>query len=127
MRWQGVVLAGLVGTTVAISAAGAPLAPARPKGGDKGVTLLHWWTSPSELAAVNAFFPFDVDRRAADLRMLLRDGRVPPLGDPALDILLYANRPSSVIAKLIDHFWSDVTVEEGKPPGPRGRDPQVAW
>jgi glucose/mannose transport system substrate-binding protein len=55
MRWQGVVLAGFVGSMAAVSAAGAAEAPAAPpKAGDKGVTLLHWWTSPSELAAVNA-------------------------------------------------------------------------
>ena len=39
-----------------------------------------------------------------------------PLGGRALDILIYlADRPGEVIAKqeLIDHVWSDVTVEEG--------------
>src|ERR1700680_2706830 len=49
-------------------------------------------------------------------KMLRRDGRVLPLGDRALDILTYlADRPGVVIAKqkLIDHVWSDVTVEEG--------------
>jgi DNA-binding winged helix-turn-helix (wHTH) protein len=38
-----------------------------------------------------------------------------PLGDRALDILTYlADRPGEVIAKqeLMDHIWSDVTVEE---------------
>ncbi|HWO33225.1 MAG TPA: winged helix-turn-helix domain-containing protein, partial [Candidatus Acidoferrum sp.] len=43
-------------------------------------------------------------------------GQVLPLGDRALDILIYlADRPGEVIAKqeLIDHVWSDVTVEEG--------------
>ncbi len=48
--------------------------------------------------------------------MLQRDGQVLPLGDRALDILIYlADRPGEVIAKqeLIDHVWSDVTVEEG--------------
>ncbi|HEY2664330.1 MAG TPA: winged helix-turn-helix domain-containing protein, partial [Candidatus Binataceae bacterium] len=48
--------------------------------------------------------------------MLLRDGQVLPLGGRALDILIYlADRPGEVIAKreLIDHVWSDVTVEEG--------------
>jgi DNA-binding winged helix-turn-helix (wHTH) protein len=38
------------------------------------------------------------------------------LGDRALDILSYlADRPGEVIAKqeLMDHVWSDVTVEEG--------------
>jgi predicted ATPase/DNA-binding winged helix-turn-helix (wHTH) protein len=49
-------------------------------------------------------------------RLLRRDGRVLPLGDRALDILTYlADRPGEVIAKqeLMDHVWSDVTVEEG--------------
>src|ERR1700742_3338583 len=49
-------------------------------------------------------------------RMLRHDGRVLPLGDRALDILTYlADRPGEVIAKqeLMDHIWSDVTVEEG--------------
>ena len=39
-----------------------------------------------------------------------------PSADRALDILIYlADRPGEVIAKqeLIDHVWSDVTVEEG--------------
>ena len=48
--------------------------------------------------------------------MLRRDGVVLPLGSRALDILIYlAERPGEVIAKqeLIDHVWSDVTVEEG--------------
>jgi DNA-binding winged helix-turn-helix (wHTH) protein len=51
-----------------------------------------------------------------------------PLGDRALGILIYlAERPGKVIAKqeLLDHIWSDVTVEEGAS-GPRGRDPQSA-
>src|SRR5450755_4443759 len=49
-------------------------------------------------------------------RILRRDGQVLPLGGRALDILIYlADRPGEVIAKeeLIDHVWSDVTVEEG--------------
>jgi predicted ATPase/DNA-binding winged helix-turn-helix (wHTH) protein len=48
--------------------------------------------------------------------VLWRDGQVLPLGGRALDILIYlADRPGEVIAKqeLIDHVWSDVTVEEG--------------
>ena len=48
--------------------------------------------------------------------MLRRDGRVLPLGDRALDIFTYlADRPGEVIPKqeLMDHVWSDVTVEEG--------------
>src|ERR1700732_636468 len=49
-------------------------------------------------------------------RVLRRDGQVLPLGDRALDILIYlADRPGEVVAKqeLIDHVWPDVTVEEG--------------
>src|SRR5712672_4137009 len=49
-------------------------------------------------------------------RLLRREGVVLRLGSRALDILIYlAERPGEVIAKqeLIDHVWSDVTVEEG--------------
>ncbi len=49
-------------------------------------------------------------------RALLRDGRALPLGNRVLDILTYlANRRAEVIAKqeLMDHVWSDVTVEAG--------------
>ena len=59
------------------------------------------------------FGPFEL---SIGERVLLRDGRALPLGDRALDILTYlANRPGEVIAKqeLMDHVWSDVTVEEG--------------
>ncbi len=48
--------------------------------------------------------------------MLQREGAVVPLGGRALDLLIYlAERPGEVIAKqeLINHVWSDVTVEEG--------------
>jgi predicted ATPase/DNA-binding winged helix-turn-helix (wHTH) protein len=48
--------------------------------------------------------------------VLRREGVVLPLGSRALDLLIYlAERPGEVIAKqeLIDHVWSDVTVEEG--------------
>jgi len=48
--------------------------------------------------------------------MLRREGEALPLGGRALDILIYlAERPGEVIAKqeLMDHVWSDVTVEEG--------------
>ena len=48
--------------------------------------------------------------------MLRRQSVALPLGSRALDILIYlAERPAEVIAKqeLIDHVWSDVTVEEG--------------
>src|SRR5258705_11887342 len=59
------------------------------------------------------FGPFEL---SIGERVLRRDGRVLPLGDRALDILTYlADRPGEVIAKqeLIDHVWSDVTVEDG--------------
>ncbi len=59
------------------------------------------------------FGPFDL---SIGERVLRRDGQVLPLGGRALDILIYlADRPGEVIAKqeLMDHVWSDVTVEEG--------------
>jgi len=59
------------------------------------------------------FGPFELSSRE---RMLRSDGVVLPLGGRALDILIYlAERPGEVIAKqeLMDHVWSDVTVEEG--------------
>jgi predicted ATPase/DNA-binding winged helix-turn-helix (wHTH) protein len=59
------------------------------------------------------FGPFEL---SIGERVLWRDGQMLPLGDRALDILIYlADRPGEVIAKqeLIDHVWSDVTVEEG--------------
>src|SRR3984893_10709293 len=59
------------------------------------------------------FGPFEL---SISERVLRRDGRNLPLGGRALDILIYlADRPGEVIAKqeLMDHVWSDVTVEEG--------------
>src|SRR6266481_3512373 len=59
------------------------------------------------------FAPFEL---SIGERTLRRDAQVLPLGGRALDILIYlADRPGEVIAKqeLIDHVWSDVTVEEG--------------
>src|SRR4051812_44388465 len=59
------------------------------------------------------FGPFEL---SIGERVIRRDGQVLPLGDRALDILTYlADCPGEVIAKqeLIDHVWSDVTVEEG--------------
>jgi DNA-binding winged helix-turn-helix (wHTH) protein len=59
------------------------------------------------------FGPFQLSSRE---RVLRRDGVMLPLGSRALDILIYlAERPGEVIAKqeLMDHVWSDVTVEEG--------------
>src|SRR3954464_10750302 len=59
------------------------------------------------------FGPFEL---SIGERVLRRDGQALPLGDRALDILIYlAERPGEVIAKqeLMDRVWSDVTVEEG--------------
>jgi DNA-binding winged helix-turn-helix (wHTH) protein len=59
------------------------------------------------------FDPFEL---SIGERLLRRDGRVLALGDRALDILSYlADRPGEVIPKqeLMDHVWTDVTVEEG--------------
>jgi DNA-binding winged helix-turn-helix (wHTH) protein len=59
------------------------------------------------------FGPFEL---SINERALRRDGVVLPLGGRALDILAYlADRPGEVIPKqeLMDHVWSDVTVEEG--------------
>jgi predicted ATPase/DNA-binding winged helix-turn-helix (wHTH) protein len=58
------------------------------------------------------FGPFEL---SIGERMLRREGEELPLGSRALDMLIYlAERPGQVIAKqeLIDHVWSDVTVEE---------------
>src|ERR1700693_6122665 len=67
-------------------------------------------------AAVHRKLRFDPFELSIGERVLRRDGRVLPLGDRALDILIHlADRPGEVIAKqeLIDHVWSDVTVDEG--------------
>ena len=67
-------------------------------------------------AEVHRKLRFDPFELSIGERVLRRDGQVLPLGDRALDILIYlADRPGEVIAKqeLIDHVWSDVTVEEG--------------
>jgi predicted ATPase/DNA-binding winged helix-turn-helix (wHTH) protein len=59
------------------------------------------------------FGPFEL---SIGERVLRRGNQLLPLGDRALDILIYlAERSGEVIAKqeLIDHVWSDVTVEEG--------------
>src|SRR6266853_3138293 len=67
-------------------------------------------------AAVQGKLKFGPFELAIGERVLRRDGQVLPLGDRALDILTYlADRPGEVIAKqeLMDHVWSDVTVEEG--------------
>jgi DNA-binding winged helix-turn-helix (wHTH) protein len=58
------------------------------------------------------FGPFEL---SIGERLLRREGVVLRLGSRAFDILIYlAERPGEVIAKqeLIDHVWSDVTVEE---------------
>src|ERR1700687_148735 len=59
------------------------------------------------------FGPFEL---SSSERVLRREGEMLPLGSRALDILIYlAERPGEGIAKqeLMDHVWSDVTVEEG--------------
>src|SRR6201982_3405094 len=59
------------------------------------------------------FGPFEL---LSSKRVLRRDGVTISLGSRAFDILFYlAERPGEVIGKkeLIDHVWSDVTVEEG--------------
>lgn len=59
------------------------------------------------------FGPFEL---SVGERVLRRDGVVLPLGSRALDILIYlSGHPGEVISKqkLLDHVWSDVTVEEG--------------
>src|SRR6201991_2171101 len=59
------------------------------------------------------FGPFEL---SIGERILRHDGQVLPLGGRALDILIYlVDRPGEVIAKqgLMDHVWSNVTVEEG--------------
>src|SRR6478609_9422812 len=67
-------------------------------------------------AAVHSKLRFGPFELSIGERVLRRDGQVLPLGDRALDILIYlADRPGEIVAKqeLIDHVWSDVTVEEG--------------
>src|SRR5882757_7362664 len=58
------------------------------------------------------FGPFEL---LTSKRVLRRDGVTLSIGSRAFDILVYlAERPGKVIGKkeLIDHVWSDVTVEE---------------
>ena len=58
------------------------------------------------------FGPFEL---SGSKRVLWCNGVTLPLGSRAFDILVYlAERPGKVIGKkeLIDHVWSDVTVEE---------------
>src|SRR5882757_3466702 len=79
--------------------------------------------SPVEIrtmfGSVHKKFRFDPFELSSWERVLRRGNEVLPLGSRALDILIYlADRPGEVIAKqeLIDHVWSDVTVEEGSLP-----------
>ncbi|WP_375788668.1 transcriptional regulator [Bradyrhizobium sp. Pha-3] len=68
------------------------------------------------------FGPFEL---SSSKRVLRRDGVTLSLGSRAFEILFYlAERPGKVIGKaeLIDHVWSDVTVEEGSL-RPRRRSP----
>src|SRR5712675_1970876 len=76
--------------------------------------------SPVEIrtmfGSVHKKFRFDPFELSIGERLLRREGVGLRLGSRALDILIYlAERPGEVIAKqeLIDHVWSDVTVEEG--------------
>src|SRR5712672_769561 len=76
--------------------------------------------SPVEIrtmfGSVHKKFRFDPFELSSWERVLRRGNEVLPLGSRALDILIYlAGRPGEVIAKqeLIDHVWSDVTVDEG--------------
>jgi predicted ATPase/DNA-binding winged helix-turn-helix (wHTH) protein len=67
-------------------------------------------------AAFHRKLKFDPFELSSSERVLRREGEMLPLGSRALDILIYlAERPGEVIAKqeLMDHVWSDVTVEEG--------------
>src|SRR5580704_13196838 len=66
-------------------------------------------------AAVHRKLKFGPFELSIGERLLRREGEVLPLGGRALDILIYlADRPGEVIAKqeLMDHVWTDVTVEE---------------
>ena len=59
------------------------------------------------------FGPFEL---SGSKRVLSCNGVTLPLGSRAFDILVYlAERPGEVIGKneLINHVWSNVTVEEG--------------
>jgi len=69
----------------------------------------------SSLAMVRTlrFGPFEL---SGSKRVLWCNGVTLPLGGRAFDILVYlAERPGEVIGKneLINHVWSNVTVEEG--------------
>src|SRR6202171_3796619 len=67
-------------------------------------------------AAVHRKLKFGPFELSSSERVLRRECEALPLGGRALDILIYlADRPGEVIAKqeLMDHVWSDVTVEEG--------------
>jgi 3-hydroxyisobutyrate dehydrogenase-like beta-hydroxyacid dehydrogenase/DNA-binding winged helix-turn-helix (wHTH) protein len=68
--------------------------------------------SSSDLHRTLRFGPFEL---LSSERVLRRAGVTLSLGSRAFDILVYlAERPGKVIGKkeLIDHVWSDVTVEE---------------
>ena len=70
----------------------------------------------SRLAMVRRTLRFGPFELSSSERMLQRDGVTLPLGSRAFDILVYlAERPGEVIGKneLINHVWSNVTVEEG--------------
>ena len=66
----------------------------------------------SDLHRTLIFGPFEL---LSSKRVLRRAGVTLSLGSRAFDILVYlAERPGKVVGKkeLIDHVWSDVTVEE---------------
>jgi glucose/mannose transport system substrate-binding protein len=54
MKRPAVVLCILLALAASLSAAPAEVPPARPAKSTAGLTFYHWWTSSSELAAVNA-------------------------------------------------------------------------
>src|ERR1700722_181618 len=69
--------------------------------------------SSSDVHRTLRFGPFEL---LSGKRVLRRAGVTLSLGSRAFDILFYlAERPGKVIGKkeLIDHVWSDVSVEEG--------------
>jgi 3-hydroxyisobutyrate dehydrogenase-like beta-hydroxyacid dehydrogenase/DNA-binding winged helix-turn-helix (wHTH) protein len=93
---------------------GAPRPPrAGPEDCDGTSQMEHKQTmSSSDLHRTLIFGPFEL---LSSERVLRRAGVTLSLGSRAFDILVYlAERPGKVIGKkeLIDHVWSDVTVEE---------------
>jgi DNA-binding winged helix-turn-helix (wHTH) protein len=78
--------------------------------------MAKWSISRLCLAVVPRTLKFGPFELLSSKRVLRRDGVTLSLGSRAFDILFcLAEHPSKVIGKkeLIDHVWSDVTVEEG--------------